>query len=176
MCTFAIILAHGLVLSTQPAGGSLIANFEGDENATTLVCNISGDGVTQITTTWSIQNFRGSVGLTDLTASPEPFIVSGPPNPSAPQFSLLNELTVSNWTADLDGATIFCGTGQDQREASFFLRVYRKPIYILCLCVDIDRKFWGELGGDRIGLEKRMTSNALLLQVLPTFVMTLWYC
>ena len=129
----AIGTAQGLVLSTQPPSGSLIANFEGDENTTTLVCNISSDGIIQISTTWSIQDFRGSAGLTDLTGSLEPFIVGGPPNPLAPQFSLRNELTVSNWTADLDGTTIFCGTGQDQQEASFFLRVYRKS-YILCLC------------------------------------------
>ena len=117
----------GVVLFSQPPSGTLIANFEGARNATTLFCNISGpDGMTQITTTWSIQNYRGSTGLVDITSSPEPFVVSGDPNPLAPQFSLLNELTVSNWTADLDGATIFCGTGQDQREASFPLRVYSK--------------------------------------------------
>jgi hypothetical protein len=116
----------GVVLFSQPPNGTLIANFEGAMNATTLFCNISGDGINQITTTWSIQNYRGSTGLVDITSSPEPFIVSGPPNPLAPQFSLLNELTVSNWSSDLDGATIFCGTGQDQREASFFLRAYRK--------------------------------------------------
>ena len=127
MYTIAVTIAQGLVLSTQPLSGSLIANLEGAEN-TTLVCNISSDGTIQISTTWSIQDFRGSTGLVDLTGSPEPFIVSGPPNPLAPQFSLLNELTISNWTADLDGTTIFCGTGQDQREASFFLRVYRKSL------------------------------------------------
>ena len=130
----AIGLAQGLVLSTQPPSGSVIANFEGDENTTTLVCNISSDGTFQISTTWSIQNYRGSVGLTDITGSPEPFIVGGPPNPLAPQFSLSNELTVSNWTADLDGTTIFCGTGQNQRQASFFLRVYRKSLYFIYLC------------------------------------------
>ena len=110
---------------SQPPSGTLIANFEGAVNATTLFCNVSSDG---IQVTWSIQNYRGSnsTGLEDITSSPEPFIVDGDPNPLAPQFSLSNELTVSNWTTDLDGATIFCGTGQDQREASFLLRVYRK--------------------------------------------------
>ena len=130
-------LAQGLVLSTQPPSGSLIANFEGDENTTTLVCNISSDGTTQITTTWSIQNYRGSTGLVHLIGSLEPFIVDGPPNPLAPQISLSNELTVSNWTADLDGTTIYCGTGQDQREASFFLRVYRKSLLYVCVCITI---------------------------------------
>ena len=129
----AIGIAHGLVLSTQPPSGSVIANLEGAENTTTLVCNISSDGTIQISTTWSIEDFRGSAGLTDITGSPEPFIVGGPPNPLAPQFSLSNELTVSNWTADLDGATIFCGTGQDQREGHFFLRVYRKSLLYVCV-------------------------------------------
>ena len=128
---YVIDVAHGLVLSTQPLSGSVIANFEGAGNTTTLVCNISSDGTIQIITTWSIQNFRGSAGLTDITSSPEPFIAGGPPNPLAPQISLRNELTVSNWTADLDGATIFCGTGQDQREGHFFLRVYRKSIHFM---------------------------------------------
>ena len=129
-----IILGQGLLLSTQPPSGSLIANFEGARN-TILVCNISSDGTTQISTTWSIQDFRGIIGLTDLTGSPEPFIVGGPPNPLAPQFSLLNELTVSNWTADLDGTIIFCGTGQDQREGHFFLRVYRKSLFYVYMCI-----------------------------------------
>ena len=120
-----------MVLFSQPPSGTVIANFEGARNATTLFCNISGDGVTQITTTWSITNYRDSTGLSDLTSSPEPFIVGGPPNPLAPEFSLLNELTVSNWTADLDGATIFCGTGQNQQEASFFLRVYHKSYTLI---------------------------------------------
>ena len=112
-------------MSPKPPSGTLIANFEGAGNATTLFCNVSSDGI-QVTTTWSIQNYRGSTGLVDITSSPEPFSVDGDPNPLAPQASLLNELTVSNWIANLDGATIFCGTGQDQREASFLLRVYRK--------------------------------------------------
>ena len=111
---------------SQPPSGTLLANFEGARNATTLLCNISGDGTNQIGTTWSIQNYRGSMGLVDITGGPEPFVVGGPPNPLAPQVSLSNELTISNWTADLDGATMFCGTGQDQQEANFLLRVYRK--------------------------------------------------
>ena len=117
------------MLSTQPPSGTLIANFEGTENVITLICNISGDGSNQIGTTWSIANYRGSITLVDITGGPEPFDVGGPPNPLAPQVSLSNELTISNWTADLDGATIFCGTGIDQQEASFSLRVYRKSLF-----------------------------------------------
>ena len=124
-----------MVLFSQPPSGTLIANFEGARNATTLFCNISGNGMTQIGTTWSIQNYRGSTGLVDITGSPEPFVVSGGPNPLAPEFSLLNELTVSNWTADLDGTIIFCGTGTDQREASFLLRVYRKSSLVPRPCM-----------------------------------------
>ena len=80
----------------------------------------------QISTTWSIENFRGTLELQDITGAPEPFIVSGDPVPGFPELTYLNELTISNWTADLDGAIIYCGTGQDQREAIFPLRVYRK--------------------------------------------------
>ena len=117
----------GIVISTQPPSGTLIANFEGTENATTLICNI-GNGADQISTSWSIENFRGDVGLQDITSGPEPFIVTGDPIPSVPQFTFLNELTISNWTSDLDGAIVYCGTGQDRREASFILRVYRKSL------------------------------------------------
>ena len=115
-----------MVLSVQPPSGTLIAHFEGAENATTLNCNI-GDGMRQISTTWSIENYRGSTYLVDITSGPPPFVVSGDPlRPDNSNITFLNELTVSTWTADLDGATVSCGTGQDQREASFLFRVYRK--------------------------------------------------
>ena len=115
-----------MVLSSQPPSGTVIANFEGARNATTLFCNISGDGMTQIGTTWSITNYRGSTGIVDLTSSPEPFVVSGDLRPGSTERTFLNELTVSNWIADLDRAIVSCGTGQDPQEAIFPFRVYRK--------------------------------------------------
>ena len=115
-----------MVLFSQPPNGTLIANFEGARNATTLFCNISGDGMTQIGTTWSIENFRGSTGLVDITGGPEPFVVSGDPRPANPGRTFLNELTISTWIADLDRAIVYCGTGQDPRGAIFPLRIYRK--------------------------------------------------
>lgn len=119
---------------TQPPSGTLITDFEGTENATTLICNISS-GAAQIGTTWSIENYRGNAGaeLVDITGGPEPFVVSGDPRPGLPEFTFFNELTISTWTADLDRAIIYCGTGQDQREATFPLRVYRKLHDIIIL-------------------------------------------
>ena len=111
---------------SQPPSGTLLANFEGARNATTIFCNISGDGITQVSTTWSIQNYRGSTGVVDITGGPEPFVVSGDTIPADPRFTFLNMLTISTWIADLDQSIVYCGTGQDQRGATFPLRVYRK--------------------------------------------------
>ena len=116
----------GVVLFSQPPSGTLIANFEGARNATTLFCNVSGDDMNQVSTTWSIQNYRGSTGLVDITGGPEPFIVSGDTIPSDPTFTFLNMLMVSTWIADLDRAIVYCGIGQDQRGAVFPLKVYCK--------------------------------------------------
>ena len=110
----------------DPPSGSVIPNFEGTQNATTLACNVSDGGV-QITTQWNVGNFRGG-GPNDLRSisdAPELFSVSGDPIPNT-TFTYENRLTILNWANELDGVTVYCGSGQEPQQASFVLRIYRE--------------------------------------------------
>ena len=111
---------------TDPGSGSLIANFEGTENATTITCNITVSQGAQITTQWALANFRGNTGLQTINnAAPELFEITGDPVPDT-MFTFNNYLTVLSLTRDLDRVTIFCGTGATPQLANFFLRIYRE--------------------------------------------------
>ena len=122
-----LYIGHGAAV-TDPPSGSVIANFEGTENVTTLVCNVTADMGRREITSWSIANFRGVPerrGLL-LTDAPELFEFSGDPIPEAPAFTFLNRLTILRLTSDLDKAVLYCGFGQSPEQANFLLRVYRK--------------------------------------------------
>ena len=54
----------------DPPSGSVIADFEGAENVTTIMCNVTDRRFTppiQLTTRWSIQDFRDVDGLQTIT-------------------------------------------------------------------------------------------------------------
>ena len=115
----------GTVDFVDPPSGSVIANFEGTPNATTIICNITRDGGPQITTQWNVANFRGGGpnSLLSLTIAPELFSVGGDPIPNT-DYLFENELTILDWAAELDGVIVYCGTGRDPQQASFTLRIY----------------------------------------------------
>ena len=108
---------------------SLIADFEGTLNATIFSCDVfSQAGSLQITTRWSIENFRGVDSLRFVTDSlaPELFLITGDTRPDDPTLSFQNYLTVLNLTSELDGVVIYCGSGRDPVQVNFTLRIYRK--------------------------------------------------
>ena len=111
----------------SPDSGTTIANFEGTLNATTLTCNVTFQE-NQISTTWSVGNFQGVQGIQILNQNlgTELFATGGDPDPNNPGLTYLNQLTILNLTSELDGVTVFCGTGGDLEQALFHLRVYRK--------------------------------------------------
>ena len=112
----------------DPPSGSVIANFEGTANATTLTCNVTNSQGSQTSTSWFVQNFRGSQSnLQSITNSfvPELFSVDGDPRPGF-NITLRNRLTIVNLTSELDDVTVYCGTGQNPEQANFILRVYSK--------------------------------------------------
>ena len=113
----------------DPPNGTLIANFEGTVNATTLSCNITNPEGNQITTQWNVGNFRGSgpIAFRRVTEAPELFFVSGDPIPNT-NFLFDNRLTILSWATELDGVIVYCGTGQMPEQAHFILRVYRKSL------------------------------------------------
>ena len=110
---------------TDPPSDSIIANFEGTPNATTITCNVSRSDISaQITTQWNVGNFRGGPdSLQAVSIAPALFFVGGDPIPNT-NFLYDNELTILNWAAELDGVIVYCGTGQDPQQASFSLRIY----------------------------------------------------
>ena len=114
----------GAVTFADPASGSVIANFEGTKNATTITCNVTNSLGDQITTQWTLTNFRGSTGLQTINnAAPELFETTGDPIPGT-MFTYDNRLTVVNLVRDLDRVTIFCGTGAMPQQGDFVLRIY----------------------------------------------------
>ena len=115
-----------MVENVSPLNGSIIADFEGALNTTTLMCDVLvNDGTLQITTQWNIENFRGSTGLQVLPPDENLFLLTGDELPSDPIFTAHNHLVLLNLTSELDGVTIYCGTGRLPQLANFNLRIYR---------------------------------------------------
>ena len=110
----------------------MIADFEGTLNVATLTCNVTTAGGIPLPTSWSVADFRGLSRLQTVLDSfaPELFSLSGNPLPNNRAINSMNQLTIVNLTSDLDGVTVFCGTGAMLQQAAFFLRVYRKYMYI----------------------------------------------
>ena len=113
---------------TDPPSGSVIPDFVGTENATTITCNITNNQGTQITTQWNLENFGNkSPGvLTSIVNVPKLFKVSGDPRPDSGTYE--NQLTVLNLTRALDKVIVHCGSGANSTQASITLRIYSKSI------------------------------------------------
>ena len=121
-------IGQGAVNLIDPPSGSLVANFEGAENVSTLTCNVLNSGEARTTTNWFLQNFRSNPGLVGIAVGEftELFFIAGDVVPTDPPRTYRNELTFLNFTSDLDGVTVFCGTATNRQQGSFTLRVYRK--------------------------------------------------
>ena len=120
--------------TVDPPSGSVIANFEGTANASTLTCNVTlSDGSTPTSTEWFVQNFREISALQVINDDffTEIFTVGGDPRPTDPTRTFRNRLTLLNFTAELDRVMVYCGTGgiSYRKQANFYLRVYSE-LYI----------------------------------------------
>ena len=102
-----------------PSSGSVIANFEGAIN-TTLICDVTIEGVGLIDTSWSVANFRGIPRRLLIDISDQNLFFTGG--------SLFNELTISSWTSEVDQVIVFCGSGLQPTQANVTLRLYRKYV------------------------------------------------
>ena len=125
--SFIDLIGLGAVESVDPPSGSVIADFEGAENVTTIMCNITISLSIQVTTQWSIQEFRG-VGLQIITNDFDTnlFLVHGDSDHIWADYSFRNQLTILRLTSELDRVTVFCGSGVHSKQANFHLRTYRK--------------------------------------------------
>ena len=106
----------------------MIAGFEGTENVTTILCNVSFFEI-QATTRWSIENFRSVIGLQSIGSLLDTglFMIRGDPIPGDPaNRTFENQLTILTLTSELDGLSLYCGTGASPQLANFTFRIYRK--------------------------------------------------
>jgi hypothetical protein len=117
----------GIVTFSDPPSGSVVANFKGTINATTLTCNVSNNGH-QIASIWTVKDFRNTSGHDVVTrVAPDLFHVDGDPDSfvDTPRENFDNRLTILNFTSELDGMILYCGTKANPDEANFTLRLYR---------------------------------------------------
>ena len=121
-------LGLGAVDLAYPPSGSVIANFEGAQNVSTLTCNVLNSGGARTTTHWFLQTFRSNSGLQAIAVGEltELFFIGGDEVPTDPTRTYRNELTFLNFTSELDGVTVFCGTATNRQQANFALKVYSK--------------------------------------------------
>ena len=115
----------------DPSSGSVIANFEGSENITTISCNVTAviaQGGIQATTRWNIENFRGVSGLQQIHDGfdRELFMISGDQPDPNDTYTFENRLSVLRLTSEMEGITMYCGTGRMPKLANFTFRIYRK--------------------------------------------------
>ena len=109
----------------DPPSGSVIANFEGTENVTTLRCNVTTDQGLQATTRWGIENFRGVSALQNILDNnfePTLFLISGDLYNG---FNTANRLIILRLNPELDRTILYCGTGPMPQQANFPIRIYR---------------------------------------------------
>ena len=136
MCNSPLIHTSGWCIGgfIDPPSGSLVIGFEGDENLTTIDCEVFTDSTLQeqLTTLWFIQDFR-NVSLSQMINEIDDpftslFLITGTErNDSIPNLTTFrNNLTILRFDATLDGTTLFCGSGRDQEIGNFSLRIYRK--------------------------------------------------
>ena len=117
-------------LPHQTGRSNVVANFEGTVNEPTLTCNVTNEMCNQVTTVWSVANFKGEPatrGLVLVDPDGTYFSVSGHLRSIVNlTITYQNRITIVNWTSALDGVTLFCGTGGFPERASVSLRVYSK--------------------------------------------------
>ena len=65
-------IGHGAVQFVDPPSGEVIANFEGAQNFTTIMCNVTAALSGPATTRWDNENFRGVPGLQNILGNFEP--------------------------------------------------------------------------------------------------------
>ena len=128
-----LCLGLGAAQLIDPPSGSVIADFEGTINATTINCVVTDQLGTRAINTWSLGNFRDvpEQGFT-LDLAPELFLLGGDPIPNFPDFTYHNQMTILNLTSELDRVVLYCAL-QTEIVANFTLRIYRKdPTYSSC--------------------------------------------
>ena len=127
---FFAVSVLGAVDFVNPPSGSVIADFEGMQNASTLTCNVSDGRGLQILTQWTLKNYGGHGSPLQLVSvAPDFFSVSGDPT-SFPGITYRNHLVVSSLTAELDTVMVYCGGNDELEQANFTLRIYRKYLIV----------------------------------------------
>ena len=123
-----ITIGLGMVTFSDPPSGSVVSGFKGTINATTLTCNVSNGSIGhQITSNWTVKDFRNISGYEVVSqVASDLFHVDGDPDifTDTPGAKFNNRLTILNFTSELDGQILHCGTDTNPDEANFTLRLY----------------------------------------------------
>lgn len=123
-----ITIGLGMVTFSDPPSGSVVSGFKGTINATTLTCNVSnGSTGHQIASRWTVKDFRNVSGYEVVTqVASDLFHVDDDPDISTdnPGAKFNNRLTILDFTSELDGEILYCGTEANPEEANFTLRLY----------------------------------------------------
>lgn len=125
---FYMSTVHPIAMNLSPANGSTTAQLVGAASAAVFECDIyqenSEGELFQITTIWTIHPRGSTVNI--LVIQSAAFSIGGTATTSG-SFSATyrNMLTVLEFTDNLDGAVLMCGTAE-QGEGFFNIRVYSK--------------------------------------------------
>lgn len=101
-------------VETFPVSGTLIAGFEEEQIASTLICNAFSDNQ-QMATKWSTGNIRNeeiqevSMNSASLSLTNEHYN---------------NKLVIRCLRSDLDNIVVYCGTNETPKLANFTIRLY----------------------------------------------------
>ena len=123
-----------MIADTTPQANTTIAGFEG-EGDIVLECSVYDDvnRTERQITQWSLEDTNAMPvvvrSIQSLATFDVTFNLTGDERNDTVFPSFDNVLTLLNFTADLDGQTLFCGTGGalgDPLVAGFPLRLYRE--------------------------------------------------
>ena len=128
MLLHVIMIGLGIVTFSDPPSGSIVSDFKDTINATTLTCNVSNVSTGhQIASRWTVKDFRNVSGYEVVTQIASDLLqVDGDPDifTNTPGAKFDNRLMILNFTSELDGEILYCGTEANPEEANFILRLY----------------------------------------------------
>jgi hypothetical protein len=114
----------------NPANNSVIAQRLGSVNVTIECALHNQENQQQLLTVWYVLDLGGVEGPRDILRVPSAVIGGTPSNGTTPFDTYGDEVTFSEFTMDMHGATVFCGI-YPTSYGIFHLRVFSKLIYCL---------------------------------------------
>lgn len=111
----------------MPLSGSLLVDYCGAKNFTTLNCSILTSS-RPVHIVWSVQHLRNNsaILMVEDNTEPELFYIVESVKTASQNFFSQSYFTILNLTSELDGVIVYCGTKEEPKIANFSLRIYCK--------------------------------------------------